>query len=99
PAVEARATVSTFGVGKDGLVVAAVADPRGPAELYTRRPGAAGINDALMPLTTLNKDLLGAKTLADVEAFTFRTFDKREIEATSPGRRQSKRDARGIRWC
>ena len=81
PAVDARGTVSAFAIGKDGLVVAAVADPRGPAELYARRPDAPGNNDALTPLTTLNKDVLRAKTVAEVDAFTFRSFDGREIES------------------
>ena len=78
PAPEARGTVGAFTIGKDGLVVAAIANPSGPAELYTRRPGGDG---ALTALTSLNKDLLGAKKVAETEAFTFRSFDGREIEA------------------
>jgi dipeptidyl aminopeptidase/acylaminoacyl peptidase len=81
PSVEARGSVGAFAIGpggNDGLVVAAMSDPRGLAELYARRSGA---DDTLTAITTLNKDLLGAKTVADVEAFTFKTFDGREIEA------------------
>jgi len=78
PALEARGTVGAFTIGKDGLVVAAISSPAGPAELYTRRPGGDG---ALKALTSLNKDLLGAKKVAETEAFTFRSFDGRGIEA------------------
>jgi dipeptidyl aminopeptidase/acylaminoacyl peptidase len=78
PALNARGTVSAFAVGKDGTSVTAMSSPAGPAELYTQRPGGAG---AMMPLTTLNKELLGAKKVAETEAFTFRSFDGREIEA------------------
>jgi len=78
PAMESHGTVSAFTVGKDGLVVAAMSNPAGPAELYTRRPGGDGV---LRVHTTLNKDLLGAKRLAEAEAFTFHSFDGREVEA------------------
>jgi len=78
PAPEARGTIGTFTVGKDGTIVAAMSTPAGPAELYTRRGGGDG---GLTPLTALNKDLLGAKKVAETEAFTFRSFDGREIEA------------------
>ena len=81
PALDARGTVSAFAIGKDGrneLTVAAMANPGGPAELYARRAGAS---EGLTPLTTLNKDLLGGKSVAEVEAFTFRSFDGREIES------------------
>ena len=52
--------------------------PSAPAELYTHRPGS---DARFAPLTTLNKDLLGKKKVAEIEAFTFRSFDGREIEA------------------
>jgi dipeptidyl aminopeptidase/acylaminoacyl peptidase len=78
PALEARGAVSAFAVGKDGLVVAAMSSPAGPAELYTRRAGGDG---TLTVLTSLNKDLLGAKKVAQTEAFTFRSVDGRDVEA------------------
>jgi dipeptidyl aminopeptidase/acylaminoacyl peptidase len=81
PALDVRGNVSAFAVGKDGLIVTAMANPSGPAELYTRRAGGPGENVALSPLTTLNKDLLGGKKTGDVEAFTFKSFDGRDIEA------------------
>jgi dipeptidyl aminopeptidase/acylaminoacyl peptidase len=77
PALDARGSVSTFAVGKNGLVVAAMSSPSGLAELYT-----GGRNGgAFAALTTLNREVLSAKKLAEVEAFTFRSFDGREIEA------------------
>jgi dipeptidyl aminopeptidase/acylaminoacyl peptidase len=78
PAPEARGTVTAFTMGNNGLVVAAMSNPAGPAELYTRGPGGDG---SFKVLTSLNKDLLGAKKVAETEAFTFRSFDGREIEA------------------
>jgi dipeptidyl aminopeptidase/acylaminoacyl peptidase len=78
PAPETRGTVSAFAIGKDGLVVAAVSTPGGPADLHALGRGG---DRAPTALTSLNKDLLGAKKLAETEAFTFRTFDGRDIEA------------------
>jgi len=76
PSLEARGNVSAFAIRKDGVVVAAMATPARPADLYTTTPGS----DAFAPLTTLNVDLLGKKTVAEVEAFTFRN-EGMEIEA------------------
>jgi dipeptidyl aminopeptidase/acylaminoacyl peptidase len=75
PAADVRANVGAFSIGKDGMIAYSMATPGGPAELYVKR--AEG--DA--PVTTLNKDLLGGKTVADVESVVFRTFDGREVEA------------------
>jgi dipeptidyl aminopeptidase/acylaminoacyl peptidase len=70
-----RGSVGAFSVARDGAIAFAVATPAGPAELVLQRP------DGPRPLTTLNADLLGRKTVAPVEPFTFRTFDGREVEA------------------
>jgi dipeptidyl aminopeptidase/acylaminoacyl peptidase len=78
PTLDVRGSVSTFAVGRDGLVVAAMSSPAGPAELYTHRPRGSA---PFAILTTLNKELLGRKELAETEAFTFRSFDGREVEA------------------
>jgi dipeptidyl aminopeptidase/acylaminoacyl peptidase len=82
PAADARANVGAFSIAKDGTIAYAMATPGGPAELYVRRAqGDAAI-------TSLNKDVLGAKTVAEVEAFSFPSFDRRDIEAflTRPAR-------------
>ncbi|MET0167423.1 MAG: S9 family peptidase [Vicinamibacterales bacterium] len=78
PPLDMRGSVSTFAVGKDGLVVAAISDPARPAELYAHGPSESG---TFAMLTTLNKDVLEKKTLANVEALTFSSFDGREVEA------------------
>jgi dipeptidyl aminopeptidase/acylaminoacyl peptidase len=53
----------------------AFATPQGPAELFLSSGGTAA------PVTTLNKDLLSRRAIADVESFTFKSFDGTEIEA------------------
>jgi dipeptidyl aminopeptidase/acylaminoacyl peptidase len=78
PASTMRGSVGAFAIGNDGLVAAAISDPSGPAELYA---GRAGGERSFEPLTTLNKDLLGSKKVAETEAFTFSSFDGREVEA------------------
>jgi dipeptidyl aminopeptidase/acylaminoacyl peptidase len=75
PAEGERGTVSAFAIAKDGTVVYAMATPAAPVELFVRRGASSSA------LTTLNRDVLGSKQMADVEAFTFRSFDGREIEA------------------
>lgn len=76
PAPAMRATVSTFAVSPGGKVIAAMATPGDLAELYAFAPGAQP-----KALTSLNADLLGRKKTAPVEAFTFKTFDDRDVEA------------------
>src|SRR3546814_18624453 len=53
-----------------------MATPGDLAEIYALRPSAAP-----SPLTRLNADLLGRKKIAEVEAFTFKTYDDRDVEA------------------
>ncbi len=93
--VGGRGSVGAFSVGK-GRVAYAFAGSGSPAELFTvdvagaeapalrtpasaRRPATA-LNARPVQLTTLNQALLGSRTLAEVEAFTF-SNDGREIEA------------------
>jgi dipeptidyl aminopeptidase/acylaminoacyl peptidase len=78
PPLDARGGVGAFAIGKEDLVVAAMAAPGHPAELYSHRPRDGA---AFTTLTMLNRDLLGKKTLAEVEAFTFSSFDGLEVEA------------------
>ncbi len=58
------------------LVAYTFARPDAPADLFLKTGNA----DA-QPLTTLNKDVLASKSIADVESFTFKSFDGVEIEA------------------
>jgi len=82
PAASVSGTVTSFSVGKDGAVAFSMATPASPAELYVTKPsGPAAV-------TTLNQDLLGRKTIAEVASIVFKARDGREIEAfvTKPAR-------------
>jgi len=80
--VDVAGTVSAFSVGKDGVVACAMATQKSPAELYVTKPTGP------IALTSLNRDLLGHKTIADVAALVFKARDGRGIEAflTKPPR-------------
>jgi dipeptidyl aminopeptidase/acylaminoacyl peptidase len=77
--VDERGTVGGWSVVRDRAAYS-FSPPEGPAELRIRMlPGtAAGESRAL---TALNKDLLTNRTLAPVEAFTFKSFDGMAVEA------------------
>ncbi|HWK36384.1 S9 family peptidase [Sphingomonas sp.] len=77
PAPEARGSVSGFSVARNGTIVAAMATPGDLAQLYVFRGGRG----APTQVTSLNTGVLGRKALAPVEAFTFKTFDDRDVEA------------------
>jgi dipeptidyl aminopeptidase/acylaminoacyl peptidase len=66
-----------------GKIAYAFATPGGPSELFLKVAGDA----PAVQLTTLNKDFLATRSVAPVEAFTFKSFDGTEIEAflTKPG--------------
>jgi dipeptidyl aminopeptidase/acylaminoacyl peptidase len=68
PLVANRGSVSAWSLANDGTIAYAFTAPASPAELYLR-----GRDGAVRPMTTLNSDVLGARTLAEVESFTFRT--------------------------
>ncbi len=65
PGESARGQVGSFVVAQDGSVAYAFTAPAGPAELMVTGPGGKAT------LTTLNEDVLGTKTIAEVEAFSF----------------------------
>jgi dipeptidyl aminopeptidase/acylaminoacyl peptidase len=67
--------VGSWSVARDGSVACSLATPEGPAELFWTSAGTA------RRLTELNQDLLGSRSLAVVEPFTFRSHDGTEIEA------------------
>jgi dipeptidyl aminopeptidase/acylaminoacyl peptidase len=72
--------------GKDGLVYA-FTGRSGPADLQVR---SLTNNASASRLTSLNEKVLSSRTVAQVEAFTFRSFDGRDVEAflTHPVDRQ-----------
>ena len=71
-----RGSVGAWALAKDGTLAYAFTSASSPAELYVRNPAGSSRS-----LTSLNRDALGARTLAEVESFTFRSFDGTEIEA------------------
>ncbi len=70
-----RGRVGAWSVADDGAVAYAFTPPGGPSELYLR----AGATPRA--LTSLNVELLSERAVAEVEAFTFSSFDGRSIEA------------------
>ncbi len=74
--VAERGSVAAWTLAGDGALAYAFTSPTSPAELWLRAPSGE-----TRAMTTLNRDALGARTLGEVEAFTFRSFDGMEIEA------------------
>ena len=72
-----RGTIGRWAVGRGDTLVYGFTSPSAPSELYVRTAGAK----AGKPITRLNADVLRDRSLADVEAFTFASFDGTEIEA------------------
>ncbi|HJO38134.1 MAG: S9 family peptidase [Vicinamibacterales bacterium] len=70
-----RGRVGAWSAAADGSVAYAFSGPGAPAELYVRG------DDGARALTTLNEEFLAERQVAEVEAFTFDSFDGRSIEA------------------
>lgn len=70
-----RGRVGSFGVGPRNSVVYTFTSPTDLAQLFVRAGGQP------RQLTALNRELLAAREIAEVEAFTFTTFDGLEVEA------------------
>jgi dipeptidyl aminopeptidase/acylaminoacyl peptidase len=77
--VAERGTVNGWSVARD-VVAYTFSTPESPADLHVKRLTAAGSGEARR-LTILNKELLARRSIAAVEAFTFKSFDNTEIEA------------------
>jgi dipeptidyl aminopeptidase/acylaminoacyl peptidase len=71
-----RGSVGQWTLAANGTLVYGFTSASGPAELFLRSP--AGQTRAL---TTLNQDTLRTRALAEVESFTFPSFDGTEVEA------------------
>ncbi|HQZ37987.1 MAG TPA: S9 family peptidase [Vicinamibacterales bacterium] len=71
-----RGSVGQWALSHDGTLIYAFTTPSRPAELYVRP--AAGQARAV---TTLNQQALSGRTIADVEAVTFASFDGLEVQA------------------
>ena len=70
-----RGRLGAWSVANDGAIAYAFTPPSGPTELYMRHEGLS------RTLTSLNAELLAERAVAEVEAFTFSSFDRRPIEA------------------
>jgi dipeptidyl aminopeptidase/acylaminoacyl peptidase len=77
PVVSERGTVGRWAIGRGDVLAYAFTSPEGPSELHLRASGAT----TGKPMTQLNADLLRTRSVAEVEAFTFSSFDGTEIEA------------------
>ena len=71
-----RGSVGQWALSHDGTLVYAFTAPSGPAELYVRAPSGQA-----RAVTALNQQALGGRTIAEVEAITFASFDGLEVEA------------------
>jgi dipeptidyl aminopeptidase/acylaminoacyl peptidase len=76
PARGDTGSVRSWSTAAGDAVAFAQTRPADESELFLAHRGAAP-----KPLTHLNATLLGARTIAPVEAFTFKSFDGMEIEA------------------
>jgi dipeptidyl aminopeptidase/acylaminoacyl peptidase len=76
PAPGERGAVGSWSIAKGDRLAYSLTTPSGPGELYVKQGTAAPT-----ALTSLNKALLGSKSIAEVEALTFKSFDGREVEA------------------
>jgi dipeptidyl aminopeptidase/acylaminoacyl peptidase len=65
-----------WSIGKGNQIAYAASSPTDMPQLYLKGPGADP-----RALTDLNRDVLGTKEIAKVEAFTFLSFDGKEVEA------------------
>ncbi len=74
-AINDRGGVGSWSVGRNGSVAYSFAAPRDQAQLYLRANGST------KQLTNLNQLMLGSRQIAEVEAFTFQSFDGLEVEA------------------
>jgi dipeptidyl aminopeptidase/acylaminoacyl peptidase len=76
PAADERASVGSWSVAAGGVVACTLTTPSRPAELYVKE----GRTPARR-LTTITEALLAPKTIAEVEGFTFSSFDGTKVEA------------------
>lgn len=75
--VAERGTVGRWAVAREGAIAYALTTPGGPSELYVR----AARELAARRVTAINEELLRNRDVAQVESFTFKSFDGTAIEA------------------
>ncbi len=76
PAGDQPGSIRGWSVAAGGTLAFAEGGPSDEPELFVKRGDAAPVQ-----VTHLNATLLGARTVAPVEAFSFKSFDGTEIEA------------------
>ena len=76
PPVGERGSIGSWSLSKSGIVAYSMTTSGSPAELYVREGTAPARR-----LTSLNDELLQSRTVAPVEAFTFKSIDGLEVEA------------------
>src|SRR5262245_41182587 len=82
PGANERGSIGTWSIasiakGASGDVIAyAMSTPSSPSELYVKAGGAAAKG-----MTSLNRDVLAGKTVAEVESLPFKSFDGVNVEA------------------
>jgi dipeptidyl aminopeptidase/acylaminoacyl peptidase len=79
PAANERGSIGSWSVAKgaSGDVLAyAMSTPGSPSELYVKAGGAAA-----KATTSLNRDIMAGKTIAEVESLPFKSFDGMSVEA------------------
>jgi dipeptidyl aminopeptidase/acylaminoacyl peptidase len=69
-------SVSSWSIAKNGMIAYSLVTPGRPAELYLK-DGASPARK----LTSLNEPLLTGRQIADVDRFTFKSFDGTDVEA------------------
>lgn len=76
PAADTSGVIRNWSTAAGDTVAFAMSLRSGDAELFTVRAG-----DRPKQLTNLNREILDARTIAPVKAFTFKSFDDMEVEA------------------
>jgi dipeptidyl aminopeptidase/acylaminoacyl peptidase len=76
PAPGQRGSIGAWSLAKGGTLAFSMSTPESPAEVYIQDAGAAP-----RKITSLNGDLVQARTIAPVEAFTFTSADGKQVEA------------------
>jgi dipeptidyl aminopeptidase/acylaminoacyl peptidase len=75
PAANERGRVGSWSIAQ-GLLAFTLETPQGPAELYVKRG-----DEAARGITSLNRDLLTSRTIAEVEPVEFKSFDGTPVQA------------------
>jgi dipeptidyl aminopeptidase/acylaminoacyl peptidase len=76
PAAGERSSVGSWSIQKGDLLAYTLTTPSAPGDLYLKQGSAPA-----KAVTSLNQAVLAAKKTADVESFTFKSFDGMEVEA------------------